>query len=589
MAFDGGFLSAVRCEMQPRLLGCRVDKIYQPTREELVLLLRSKDFQGRLLLSAGSKGARAQLTGDSPENPAVPPMFCMLMRKRLVGARLTGMEQPGLERILKLNFEGRNELGDVVSLSLVVEMMGRRSNIILCDEDMRVIDAVRRTDAADAVRVLMPGVRYRFPPSQDKVDPILGSMEPLWERLQRNPQLELSKAMLEHLQGASPLVCRELAYAACRGKALRVEELEEADWQRLRVQLTRWVEALQGRGTSPTMVLDPAGRPMDFCFIPIHQYGMAAMTREYPDCCSLLDAFFSERERADRIRSRSQNLLKHITTLSGRIARRVSAQQAEWKASQNREHLREYGELIKANLHQIERGADFCEVVNYYSPECETVRIPLDTALSPSQNAQKYFKEYRKAHTAQQRLAELVKKGTEELSYIDSVFDALSRAESDRELAEIREELEQGGYLKAQNGKKTRPAAKLPPYRFVSDDGFAILVGRNNRQNEQLSLRTAQSSDVWLHVKDGPGAHVIVCCEGKQPPDTTLEQAAVLAATYSKSAQSPQVAVDYCLARKVKKPQGTPPGMVIYDGYKTAFVRPDPELAKRLRDDKQGG
>lgn len=585
MAFDGGFLSLVRCEMEQQLIGCRVDKIYQPTRDELVLALRSKEFQGKLLLSAGSKGARVQLTGDSRENPAVPPMLCMLLRKRLVGARVIKLTQAGLERILTISFEGHNELGDTVELHLVVEMMGRRSNIIFCEGDMRVVDAVRRTDAADTVRVLLPGVKYTLPPAQDKVDPLLGSIDPLWERLRRNPELDLSKALLEHLQGASPLVCRELAHAACRGQSLRVEELAEDDWQRLKLQFERWLDAVQGKGSEPTMVIDSTGKPMDFSMIPIHQYGMTTVTRSYADCGSLLDAFFSERERLERMRARSQSLLKHISTLSARIARRVSAQQAEWQASRNREHLREYGELIKANLHQIERGAAFCEVVNYYSAECETVRIPLDVTLSPSQNAQKYFKEYRKAHTAEQRLSGLVEKGMEELSYIDSVFDALTRAETDRDLAEIREELEQGGYLRSQGPKKARNTAKLPPYRFLSDDGYAILVGRNNRQNEQLSLRTAQGNDIWLHVKDGPGAHVIVCCEGKQPPDTTLEQAAVLAATYSKASQSPQVAVDYCLARKVKKPQGTPPGMVIYDNYKTAYVRPDSELAKRLREE----
>lgn len=585
MAFDGGFLAAVRGEMEQKVVGCRVDKVHQPTRDEIVLHLRSKEYQGKMLLSAGSKGARVQLSEDSRENPAAPPMLCMLLRKRLVGARLTGLNQAGLERILTLSFEGHNELGDAVDLHLVVEMMGRRSNIIFCDADMRVIDAVRRTDAADTVRVLMPGVRYVLPPAQDKIDPVLDSADALWSRLRRLPEQELSKALQDNLQGASPLVCRELAHAAGRGQALRVEQMEQGDWQRLSLAFARWTDAVAGRECHPTMVVDPSGHPMDFSMIPIHQYGMAAVTRDYPDCCSLLDAFFSERERVERMRARSQGLLKQISTLSSRIARRVSAQQAEWQASRDREHLREYGELIKANLHQIERGVPFCEVVNYYTPDCQTVRIPLNIALTPSQNAQKYFKEYRKAHTAEQRLAELVRRGQEELVYIDSVFDALTRAENDRDLNEIREELEQGGYLKS-TAKKARPAAKLPPHRFVSDDGFAILVGRNNRQNEQLTLKTAQGNDIWLHVKDGPGAHVIVCCEGNTPPDATLEQAAVLAATYSKASQSPQVAVDYCPARKVKKPQGTPPGMVIYDGYQTAFVRPDPELAKRLQSDR---
>ena len=583
MAFDGGFLSAVRHELQSRVIDCRVDKIYMPTRDELILQLRSRDFQGSLLLSASSRGARVQLTSVLPENPAVPPMLCMLLRKRLVGARLTALEQPGLERQLTLHFEGRNELGDRIPLQLIVEVMGRRSNVIFCEGDGRVVDALRRTDAADTVRVLMPGVRYTMPPAQNKWDPLLHPAEDLYPRLRQMSDRDLADALLTHLQGASPLVCRELAHAACRGQSRRIEEMSEEDWQRLRLQIDRWLAAVNGEQVTPTMVIDPAGKPLDYSLIPLHQYGRAAVTREYADFGALLDAFFSERERQERMHVRAQSLLKTITTLSGRVGRRVAAQQAEWKASQDREHLRQYGELIKANLHAIPRGATVCEAVNYYDPACAVVRIPLDAALSPSQNAQKYFKDYRKAHTAEQRLAGLIEQGQRELTYLDSVFDALSRAENDRDLAEIREELEQGGYLKTPGGKKTRSAAKLPPHRFLSDDGFTLLVGRNNRQNEELSLRIARGGDIWLHVKDGPGAHVLIQCEGQTPPARTVEQAAVLAATFSKAAQSPLAAVDYCPARRVKKPSGTPPGMVIYEGYQTAFVRPDPALGDRLR------
>ena len=585
MAFDGGFLAAVRGEMEQKVVGCRVDKVHQPTRDEIVLHLRSKEYQGKMLLSAGSKGARVQLSEDSRENPAAPPMLCMLLRKRLVGARLTGLNQAGLERILTLSFEGHNELGDAVDLHLVVEMMGRRSNIIFCDADMRVIDAVRRTDAADTVRVLMPGVRYVLPPAQDKIDPVLDSADALWSRLRRLPEQELSKALQDNLQGASPLVCRELAHAAGRGQALRVEQMEQGDWQRLSLAFARWTDAVAGEGMSSHHGGGPIRAPHGF------QHDSDSSIRHggrYPGLSRLL---FPARRlflRAGAGRAYAgpfagvaqtdfDPFLPHCPAgecAAGRMAglARPGASAGIRRADQGQSA-------------PIERGVPLCEVVNYYTPDCQTVRIPLNIALTPSQNAQKYFKEYRKAHTAEQRLAELVRRGQEELVYIDSVFDALTRAENDRDLNEIREELEQGGYLKS-TAKKARPAAKLPPHRFVSDDGFAILVGRNNRQNEQLTLKTAQGNDIWLHVKDGPGAHVIVCCEGNTPPDATLEQAAVLAATYSKASQSPQVAVDYCPARKVKKPQGTPPGMVIYDGYQTAFVRPDPELAKRLQSDR---
>ena len=407
MAFDGGFLSVIKREIASQAEGCRVDKIYQPSRDELVLQLRGVQFQGKLLLSANTRGARVQLTQFAPENPATPPMFCMLLRKRLVGARLCAVEQPGLERVIYFRFDGKNEFGDPVTLTLIAECMGRRSNLIFCDDDMRVVDAVRRTDAAETTRVLMPGVKYTLPPAQEKADPVLSGLEEVYHALQTKAGLPLEDALQKVLQGASPLVCREIAFRTLRGGSASFGELDDGQLERLRFQLQQWYDTVTQLPPHPTLVSDTQGKPLDFTFLQVTQYGMGAVTREYATCSELLDAFYAEREQGERLRAKAQDLLKLLTTLTARVARRLDAQRAELKASANREHLREYGELLKANLHSIQRGAPWCEVQNFYSPDYETLRIPLDVALTPAQNAQKYFKNYRKAHTAEQRLTGL--------------------------------------------------------------------------------------------------------------------------------------------------------------------------------------
>lgn len=581
MALDGAFLHQLKKEISGRALGARAEKIYQPARDELVVLLRGRGFSGRLLLSASPTAARVHFTEFAPENPAVPPMFCMLLRKYLGGAKLTDISQPGLERLLRFHFETVNELGDPVSLSLVVELIGRQSNLILLDHDGRIIDAARRVDIENSTRLIQPGARYELPEPQGKLNLPETSAEEVLSALRlQPPDTELSAALLRTLDGASPIVCRELAFSAGRGEELRVAGLSQEVSTRLLVALKRLSQSMKEGGT-PTLVLRPDGSPLDFTYIPVSQYGMAAVTRELPDYSALLDSFYAEREKAARLKRHSQDLLKLLTTLSQRIARKINAQKADLARCEGRETLRIYGELLKANLHAVPKGASFAEVDNYYDPEMKKLRIPLNTALSPAQNAQRYFKEYKKTYTAEQTLTGLIEKSEEELNYIDSIFDALTRAESDQELEEIRAELESVGYLKgARSGAKKTVASA--PLQFVSSDGFTILVGRNNRQNDQLTLHEAAKDDIWLHTKNIPGSHVIIRCDGRPVPDRTLEEAAVLAAYHSKARLSAAVPVDYTSVRKVKKPSGAKPGMVIYEGNSTAYVNPDSALVARL-------
>ena len=585
MALDGAFLSCLREELIAQLPDARVDKVHQPSKEELVLSLRTRGGVKKLYISARANSPRVQFTDGALENPASPPMFCMLLRKRLTGGRLIAIRQPGFERALYFDLDCMNELGDLVRLTLAVEIMGRHSNIILIDGRGAVIDAIKRVDLdMSSVRPVLPGLPYSPPPAAaGRVDLSRAEPEELLRAAETGKDEPLSKALLAASHGLSPLLCREVAQYATRGRDTTVRALSEEERGRALFRLARIrAAALEGEGRVPYLLLKPEGEPLDFSFLPVAQYGLAAVGREMESFSALLDAFYARKDAAERTRQRAHDMLRVLTAAADRTTRKLAHQREELSRSGDRERWRVWGDLVQANAHAIERGASKAEVVDYYDPECRTVSIPLDPALSAAQNAQKYYKNYRKAQTAERILAEQIAQGEQELVYIDTVFDALSRARTLRELEELREELAAGGYLRRQRGRQ-KPPPPLGPMEFTSDDGFPILVGRNNLQNDRLTLRTAKGSDVWFHVKNIPGSHVIVAAGGRVPPDRTLEQAAVLAAVHSKAANSKQVPVDYTEARNVKKPAGAKPGMVIYETNRTAYVDPDPALAERLR------
>ena len=585
MAFDGVYLWLIRQELQKQIIGCRVDKIYQPAKQLLVLSLRSKDFVGKLMLSADPGGARLQLTKAEIENPPVPPMLCMLLRKKLIGAKLTALRQPALERLVYLDFDTKNELGDPICLTLVAELMGRNANLILCDQNRRVIDAVRRTDASDTTRILMPGVTYT-PPDGDRCfdltkDPPAAAVERLAHCQRRN----LAKELLTAVPGISPIVCRELAFACLTPFASEDEVLSTEERQKLTDELTRLQQTLLTQSGVPTVVTDQNGKMLDFTFFVPRQYGQTVTLTHAETYSQLLDTYYTVRDQKARMQVKSQNLTKWLNTTLARLSRTVNVRTEELKKAQNCEHLRKYGELLKANLGCIRSGDTVCRVIDYYDPECNEIDIPLSPALSPAQNAQKYFKDYRKQCTAAGLLTGLIEKGQNDILYLRSVQDTLSRAETDGEIAAIQSELQEGGWLKQRGGKakKQQNAKALPPYEFVSQDGFIILAGRNNRQNDQLTLRQAAGNDMWFHTKNIPGSHVIVKADNRVIPDSTLTQAAIIAATLSGGAESKGVAVDYCPAKRVKKPSGSAPGMVIYENYNTAFVDPDKSLLQQLK------
>lgn len=575
MALDGMFLHHVRKELEDTLLGFRVEKIYQPGKEEIVLSMRGQGGAHKLLMSAKASSPRVHLTDYAPENPQTPPMLCMLLRKRLTGAKLRAVRQPQLERMLAFDFDATDELGDRVQLTLTIEIMGKYSNVILSDGEGLIIDALKRVDMTmSSQRLVLPGIPYEMPPAQDKPC-LLGT--PVQDILHRLAHMEkdmaLNKALLQNIQGVSPIVCRELEHLTGRGAELTVMAMTPEHKQRLSFFLDRLSGTVSATSGAPYMVSELKGKPLDFSFMDIVQYGTAALVKRYDSFSALLDSFYFERDRADRMKNKAQDLLKLLSNASDRLARKINTQQAELSACADREPLRINGDLIQANLYRIEKGAPFADLENFYEENSPLIRIKLNPALSATQNAQKYYKAYSKAKTAEQVLAVQLEKAQEELQYIDTVFDALSRAETERELTEIRDELTEQGYIKKARGRQKTSAA-LPPLTFTSGEGFSILVGRNNRQNDKLTLKTANNNDIWFHTKNIPGSHTIIVTDGKTPGEQTILEAAQLAAYHSRAKDSAQVPVDYTQVRYVSKPQGAKPGMVIYKNNKTLYVTP---------------
>ncbi len=576
MAFDGMFLYFLRHELEEKVMGARVDRIHQPARDEIIIALRWKGGAGKLLLSANAGGARAHFTQAAPENPKQPPMFCMLLRKHLGSARLIRLEQAGMDRILRLVFESVNELGDLVELTLVLEIMGRHSNIVLVDQNGKIIDAVKRIDAEmSSVRQIMP------PPQPDKLDLLSDGVFPIVERVTAAGGREVSKALLSAVQGMSPLICREAENYTIRSENVLAGEMNEQQKKRLEEWLSMLRLRLREYSGVPTILLEPSKKPRDFSFLPIHQFRGALVSREEASFSALLDSFYAERDLMDRMKQRSHDLLRLLANTSDRIARKITAQQEELRECANRDRLKISGDLINANLYQLTKGDTVLHTQNFYDEALSVVDIPLDPALTPVQNAQRYYSEYRKQDTAEKKLQELIAQSQEELQYLDSVFDSLARAVKESELSAIREELSQTGYIKRYKDKNKKPE-KLLPMEYRSSDGFTILVGRNNVQNDRLTLKDAHHYDMWFHTQKIPGSHTVVAAKGKQIPNRTLEEAAVIAAYHSRARDSALVPVDYTIIKNVKKPSGAKPGRVIYDRFETAIVTPDKDRVAAL-------
>ncbi len=571
MSLDGIFLRHIAKELRQDALGGRIAQIYQPNKDELVFILRTFTGSKRLLISARANSPRVHFTNHPPENPASPPMFCMLLRKKLGSGKLTDIRQEGLERTLFFDFDTVNELGDCVKLTVAAEIMGKYSNVILIGENGLIIDSLKRVDMTTSnLRLVLPNLKYELPPAQDKLDPLSFDMYKAADRVLSAGQ-PLSKAILNSIRGVSPVVCREIEYnleksgslsGACSGQRLR-ELLGE--------QLENLGKIASDCSGKPYMLIRENDEPFDFTFLSVAQYVGAARIKEYGSFSLLLDSYYSERDAAERMRFSARDLFKLVTTVTERLSRKINTQRAELSACENREILRICGDLLQANLYRIPKGCKSITVENFYDENNSKLTIPLNPALSPAANSQKYYKDYRKAKNGERMLKEQLEAAERELIYIHSVADELSRARTEKELAQIRLELAEQGLIKAPKGK-ARPPAALEPLKFVSADGFVILVGRNNRQNDKLTFKIAGKNDIWFHTKDIHGSHTVLFTGGETPSEHALFQAASLAAYHSKARGSGNIPVDFTPVRYVSKPSGAKPGMVIYTNQKTLYV-----------------
>lgn len=583
MALDGVFLNCIKNELTTDLIGARVDKIYQPSREEVIFVMRTSKGNKKLLFCTSAGTARVHITKAEIENPKVPPMFCMLLRKKLGTGRLIEIRQDGLERILYFDFEATNEIGDLVKLTLAIEIMGRHSNLILINGDNKITDSIKRVgEDMSSVRLVLPGMTYTLPPKDKKQNLLDLDYNDFLASVREKGTLELSKSIMKVLEGISPVFAREAAFYTTKGVEKKTEELTDDEFDRLVFYIKGVHNSLIDKTNKFSIIVDKEGMLKDFCFTQINQYGNLMYTRPVETACELLDVFFSERDLMSRMKQRSADLFKLLVNLTDRISRRIAVQKQELLDCKNRDTVKMYGDLINANLYSLSKGMSCAELDNFYDENCSKVKIPLDARLSPSQNAQKYYQEYRKADIAEKKLTELVKKGEEELAYIDSVFDALTRATLENELLELRAELAEQGYIRSSKTKGKPPKAS-PPIKFKSSDGFTILVGRNNKQNDKLTLKDSIKSDMWLHTQNITGSHVIIESDGEIIPDRTIEEACVIAAYHSSAKNSAQVPVDYTFIKYVKKPSGAKPGKVIFTNNKTAFVTPDAVLVSKLK------
>lgn len=584
MALDGAFLYAVKNELEI-LKGGRVDKIHQPSREEIIINMRTQDGAKKLYMSSSADSARVHITEMNVDNPKVPPMFCMLLRKHLSGGKLIDIRQDILERILFFDFECTNELGDRVIITIAVEIMGRHSNIIIINQDGRIIDSIKRVDAEmSRERLVLPNMIYELPPRARRVNFLKDSDSDMINAVKNAKPAELSKVLMKTFEGISPIVAREWAFYTSKGTELCSDDMTDEHFSRLIFIIHQTADILihgLERKSPYYIIKDKNGLLKDFSFMRISQYGNLMITSETASACQTLDMFYCQRDNMSRLKQRANDLFRLLSNTADRISKRISNQKDELAQCSNKDTWKLYGDLISSNIYRLQKGMKSVLLENFYDESCPQISIKLDDRKTPSQNAQHYYNEYRKAVTAEKKLSEQIKFGEEELAYIDSVFDSLTRAESEAEVIELRVELMEQGYIKSR--MKGKIPKIQPPAEYISSDGYTILAGRNNKQNDKLTLKTAEKNDIWCHTKNITGSHVIISANGEMPPQRTIEEACIIAAFNSKARESSQVPVDYCLARYVKKPNGAKPGMVIFTNNKTLYVKPDRELAEKLR------
>ena len=569
MPLDGFTLGLIARELNATLAGGRVDRVIQPERDELNLLIRNGGANHSLLISSSAGCARAHLTSFKKNSPLEPFNLCMLMRKHLSGGRVSRVRAVDCDRILEIEFEHLDELGDPAKKTLVCEFMGKHSNLIFVGADGRIIDSARRvSEAISSVREVLPGLRYERPPAHGKIPYDSVDTEAL-ERALAGKSGPLHKLIAQSVSGMSAQTARELAFRACGNEDAHIEECDRAAACASVARSLRELPEMR----APAVLYDADGRPVDAIAFP---YLSRAQLRgePFPTISAAMDAFYRSRDLAERIAQKSAAIHRTLKTNIERCERKIALQREALLGSERMEEYRVKGELLTANLHLAVKGAKSVSLPNYYDPEMKEIEIPLDVKLSPAQNAQKYFKLYQKARNARTLAAEQLERTSEELNYLEGQMDNLGKCSGESELAELRAELEKFGYLRhAANRRQIKQLPPSQPMKFTAPSGATVLVGKNNLQNDKLTF-SAEPDEIWLHAKNMPGSHVVIV--GENPDEETIFFAAKLAAAYSKGARSSNVPVDYTRRRFVKKPSGAKPGFVVYTNQRTLYVTPEP-------------
>lgn len=574
MSFDGFVTRCITQELKNTILNGKIDKIYQPEKDEIILSLRTREGNFKLLMSASASNPRIHLTSIKRENPMTPPMLCMLMRKHLCGGTVKDVSQSGFDRVVRIDIEARDEMGDICVRSIIVEIMGRHSNIILVDEYGKIMDSAKHIDfSVSAVRQILPGLIYSVPPQQDKLLADKADATQFIKIFEETPDdMPIDKLLVSVFMGMSPLLAREIVYTFCQKTSVLKSEVDSAAFS---VHTMDFIKKLCNNDFSPSLVTDTVDkRPSAFSCVHLSQYD-GLLIEDFSSMSAVVDSYYEIRSRREHMNRRSYALQKLIHNNIERCEKKLALHRENLEKSKNREKYKMYGDLITANIYRIKYGMKSIIVENYYSDNLEQIKIPLKEDIGPSQNAQRYYKKYNKEKTTELYATEQIEIAENEKYYLESVAESLDNADTPHELDDIRQELEAEGYIPKQVSKNKKAQQKFEPHKFISVDGFEILVGRNNRQNDELTLRKAYSTDIWFHTKNIPGSHTIIRTNGTgRAPETTLMQAAEIAAYYSKAKNSSQVPVDYTAVKNVKKPNGARPGMVIYDNYNTVYVLP---------------
>lgn len=580
MAFDAGMVRAITTELNTKLAGARVEKVHQPEKDELLFLLHAGRENLRLTISASVNNPRIHLTTVAKENPAAPPLFCTLLRKHLTGAKLISLEQIGFERVIRLSFQARDEMGFHYTVRLYAEIMGKYSNLILTDENDKVLGAVKPVDfTTSQKRQVLPGMQYELPPAQDKIDPTAEVRENFLALRAGNTKAA-DKFLTTHYLGLSTLSAREIAHRAA-------DESDEALWK----AFSAFVCDISAGRVTPTLALDEGGRPKEYAFCNLYQYEGVYTLRHLDTVSEVIEAYFLSRDNTDRVHQRAADLFRLLQNQQNRLEKKIALQEGELAETARKETYQKYGELITANIYRLSRGMKVARVEDYYSENYDTIEIPLDVRLAPAQNAQAYYKKYTKLRNAEVELQKQIVVAKEELTYILSVLDTLSRASGQTELDEIRAELQTAGYgsrMKKNAPKGGQKKSVTKPIEYVTSGGYRLLCGRNNLQNDEISLKIASRSDWWFHVKNAPGSHVVMFANGEEPSERDFTEAAMVAAYNSSLSEAKHIAVDYTQVRNLKKPAGAKPGYVIYHTNYSAYVTPDREVVEGMKKPEKG-